>query len=83
MIAKIEELFKKGTSRQSSIGYIYYALGDLDRFFENMFASARNHTLQAVRVRLSPLFASARRDPRFVMLVIQAGRPMQAYKPTN
>ena len=83
MIAKIDELFKKGTSRQSSIGFIYYALGDLDRFFEYMFAAAKNHTMQAVRVRLSPLFAAARRDPRFVMLVIQAGRPMQAYRPTD
>ena len=82
-IAKIDELFKKGSSRQSSIGYIYYALGDLDRFFEYMFASAKNHTMQAVRVRLSPLYAEARKDPRFVMLVIQAGRPMQAYKPAG
>ena len=82
-IAKIDELFKKGTSRNSSIGYIYYALGDLDRFFEYMFASAKNHTMQAVKVRLSPMFAAARRDPRFVMLVIQAGRPMQAYKPAG
>ena len=78
VIAKIDELFKKGTSRQSSIGYIYYALGDFDRYFEYMVAAAKNPTLQAVRVRLSPLLASARRDPRFVMLVIQAGRPMQA-----
>jgi hypothetical protein len=39
--------------------------------------------MQAVRVRPSPLFAAARRDPRFVMLVIQAGRPMQAYKPAG
>ena len=83
MVAKIDELFKKGTSRHSSIGYIYYGLGDLDRFFEYMFASARNHTMQAVRVRLSPLFAAAREDPRFVMLIIQAGRPMQAYKPAG
>ncbi len=81
MIARIDELFKRGTSRHSSIGFIHYALGDLDRFFEYMFASARNHTMQAVRVRLSPLFATARRDSRFVMLVIQAGRPMQSYKP--
>ncbi len=80
MIAKIDEVFKKGSSRQSSIGYIYYALGELDRFFEYMVAAAKNHTLQAVRVRLSPLLAAARRDPRFVMLVIQAGRPMQASK---
>jgi adenylate cyclase len=82
-IAKIDEVFKKGTSRQSSIGFIYYALGDMDRFFEYMFASAKNHTMQAVRVRLSPLFAAARKDPRFVMLVIQAGRPMQAFKPSG
>ncbi len=83
MITKIDELFKKGTSRQTSIGFIYYALGDLDRFFESMSAAAKNHTLQAVRVRLSPLYAAARRDPRFVMLVIQAGRPMQAPKPVG
>ena len=82
-ISKIDEVFKKGTSRQSSIGYIYYALGDLDRYFEYMVASAKNHTLQAVKVRLSPLLAAARKDPRFVMLVIQAGRPMQAYKPVG
>jgi adenylate cyclase len=80
MISKIDELFKKGTSRQSSIGFIYYALGELDRFFEYMFAAAKNHTMQAVRVRLSPLFAEARKDPRFVLLVIMAGRPMQAAK---
>jgi len=83
LIAKIDEVFKKGTSRQSSIGYIYYALGDLDRFFEYMFAAARNHTMEAVRVRLSPLFAAARRDHRFVMLVIQAGRPMQSSRPAG
>ena len=80
-IAKIDEVFKKGTSRQSSIGYIYYALGDLDRFFEYMEAAAKDHTLQAVRLRLCPLFATARRDPRFVLMVIMAGRPMQAHRP--
>ena len=83
MIARLDELFKKGSSRQSSIGYIYYALGDTDRFFEYMMAAAKNHTLQAVRIRLCPLYAAARRDPRFVMMIIQAGRPMQAYKPRN
>jgi adenylate cyclase len=83
MIAKLDELFKKGTSRQSSIGYIYYALGDMDQFFEYMFAAAKSHRLQAVKVRLSPLLAAARRDPRFVRLVIQAGRPYQSYTPAR
>jgi adenylate cyclase len=83
MIAKIDELFRKGTSRQSSIGFIYLALGDLDKYFEYMFAAAKDHTMQAVRVRLSPLLAAARRDPRFVMLIIQAGRPMQSFRPAG
>ncbi len=81
VIARIDQLFKRGTSRQSSIGFIYHALGDLDRFFEYMFAAAKDHAMQAVRIRLSPLFADARRDPRFVMLVIMGGRPMQGTKP--
>jgi adenylate cyclase len=83
MIARIDEVFKKGTSRQSSIGFIHLALGDLDRFFEYMFASAKNHTMQAVRVRLSPLFAAARRDPRFIMLIITASRAMQGPGPAG
>jgi serine/threonine-protein kinase len=83
MIARIDELFKKGATRESSIGFIHLALGDLDRFFEYMFASARNHTMQAVRVRLSPLFAAARRDPRFIMLIITASRALQAYRPAS
>jgi adenylate cyclase len=82
-IGKIDEHFKRGTSRQSSIGYIYHALGDLDRYFEYMVAASKNHTLQAVKVRLSPLLSEARRDPRFVMLVIEAGRPMQSFKPAR
>jgi adenylate cyclase len=80
-IAKIDHHFKRGTSRQSSIGYIYHALGDLDRYFEYMVAASKNHTLQAVKVRLSPLLSAARRDPRFVMLVIESGRPMQSPRP--
>jgi adenylate cyclase len=80
VIAKIDQTFKKGSARYTSIGLIYFALGDLDKFFEHMFTAARNHTLPAARVRLSPLLSDARKDPRFVMLVIQAGRPMQAHK---
>jgi adenylate cyclase len=80
-IAKIDERFKKGHSRRAYIGYIYLAMGDLDRFFEFMFAAAENHTLQAVRVRLSPLLAVARQDPRFVQLVLQADRPYHGGHP--
>ncbi|MGI0084583.1 MAG: hypothetical protein ACREBQ_05830, partial [Nitrososphaerales archaeon] len=52
-----------------SIVMIYYALGDLDRFFELMFLALDNHTLSASTLLLSPLFATARKDPRFRELI--------------
>jgi adenylate cyclase len=70
VIAKLNEGGHEGTSRrQSSMGFIYYSLGDLDRFFDCMNISAREHTIQLGRVRLHPLFAAARKDPRFLELL--------------
>jgi len=80
MIEKLQETSREGYARQSSVGFIYYALGDLDRFFEVMFAAAKSHTMQAARIRMSPLFAGARRDSRFVELMSTYGRPVQAPK---
>jgi adenylate cyclase len=80
MIEKLQETSREGYARQSSVGFIYYALGDLDRFFEVMFATAKSHTMQAARLRMSPLFAGARRDSRFVQLMSTYGRPVQAPK---
>ena len=79
-IEKLREASHEGYARLSSIGFIHYALGDLDRFFEVMFASAKAHTMQAARIRMSPLLAGARRDPRFVELLSTYGRPVQAPK---
>jgi adenylate cyclase len=80
MIEKLQETSREGYARQSSVGFIYYALGDLDRFFEVVFATAKAHTMQAARLRMSPLFAGARRDLRFVQLMSTYGRPVQAPK---
>ena len=80
MIEKLQETSREGYARQSSVGFIYYALGDLDRFFEIMFSTAKAHTMQAARIRMSPLFAGARRDSRFVQLMSLYGRPVQAPK---
>ncbi|HYB78676.1 MAG TPA: adenylate/guanylate cyclase domain-containing protein [Thermoplasmata archaeon] len=77
-IQKLKETSKEGYARQSSVGFIYYALGDLDRFFEVMFVTAKAHTMQAARIRMSPLLAGARKDPRFVQLLSTYGRPVQA-----
>jgi adenylate cyclase len=80
MIEILQETSREGYARQSSVGFIYYALGDLDRFFGVMFATAKAHTMQAARLRLSPLFAGARKDARFVELMSTYGRPVQAPK---
>jgi tetratricopeptide (TPR) repeat protein len=80
MIEKLQETSREGYARQSSVGFIYFALGDLDRFFEVMFSTAKAHTMQASRLRMSPLFAGARRDSRFVQLMSTYGRPVQAPK---
>jgi adenylate cyclase len=80
MIEKLQETSREGYARHSSIGFIYYALGDLDRFFEVMFSTAKAHTMQAARIRMSPLFSNARRDSRFVQLMSTYGRPVQAPK---
>jgi len=70
VIAKLNDTGMEGSSRrQSSVGFIYYALGDLDRFFDCMHIAAREHTIQLGRIRLSPMFATARRDPRFLALL--------------
>ncbi len=80
MIERLQETSREGYARQSSVGFVYYALGDLDRFFEVMFAAAKAHTMQAARIRMSPLFAGARKDSRFVELMSTYGRPVQAPK---
>ncbi|MFZ1024513.1 MAG: adenylate/guanylate cyclase domain-containing protein [Thermoplasmata archaeon] len=81
MIAKFNESSRKGNSRQlSSAGFIYYALGDLDRYFECMTLAARAHTLQLIRVRLSPLLAAARKDTRLLELLATYARPIQPVK---
>ena len=70
VIARMSEARYQGSARShNSIGFIYYALGDLDRFFECMHLAVKEHTLQLARIRLSPLFAGARRDLRFLELL--------------
>jgi hypothetical protein len=44
---------------------VYGVLGDVDRFFEWAFASVDDRTATPQVVRLSPLLARMREDPRF------------------
>ena len=65
MIANLDATHEPGWSMSSSAGYIYLGLGDVDRFFQYMFTAARDHTLQFLTIRYSPLFNEVRKDPRF------------------
>jgi adenylate cyclase len=71
MIAKLDK--GAGWGGASQAGFIYYALGDMDKFFEYMFRAAENHTMGAQTLRYSPLFDKARKDPRMVEVFRKAG----------
>jgi adenylate cyclase len=73
MIAKLDSVHEQGWARASSAGYIYLALGDVDKFFDIMIRAAKDHTLPAVQLLYSPLVAEIRRDDRFKSLFTEAG----------
>jgi TolB-like protein/Flp pilus assembly protein TadD len=75
MIGKLDSAHDPGWARSSSAGYIYLALGDLDKFFEYMFRAADDHTLGVTTLRYNPMLESARPDPRFPEIFRRAGVP--------
>ncbi|MDA4124003.1 MAG: hypothetical protein OK438_00940 [Thaumarchaeota archaeon] len=64
MIAKLDSGKGPGWIGAPQAGFIYLALGDKDRFFEQMYRAAENHTFDPVTARYHPLFKKAREDPR-------------------
>lgn len=75
MIAKLDATHEPGWTLSSAAGFIYLAMGDMGKFFDYMFAAAKDHTLQITRLRFSPLYAEARKDPRFQQLLDVSGPP--------
>jgi TolB-like protein/Flp pilus assembly protein TadD len=73
MIAKLDK--GAGWGRSPYAGYIYYAMGDMDKFFEYMLRSAEDHTMPAQALRYSPLLEKARKDPRLGEAFRRAGLP--------
>ena len=67
-IRKIEER-KMGPVAYNYVAYIYFALGDMDRYFEYMKRAVEGHVMFANFVMYSPLLAKAREDPRYAELV--------------
>jgi adenylate cyclase len=64
IIAKLRESSREGSMVINIIGFIYYALGNLDGFFDSLNRSLKLHTFPAIELR-SPLFAQIRDDPRY------------------
>ena len=67
-ILRIEES-KIGPLAYNFVAYVYHALGDLDKYFENLGRALEEHSMIATFVMYSPLFAKAREDPRYKGLV--------------
>ncbi len=65
---KIEDA-KMGPMGFNFIGYVHYALGDLNSFFAYMDKALEAHALVTLILMYSPLFAQARADPRYPELV--------------
>jgi adenylate cyclase len=69
LILKIENSGGDGSVTLGMIGMIYYALGDMDKFFEYMNRAMDIHALPLGNLVNDPLYEKARRDPRFDKLI--------------
>ena len=69
MIKRIEQSSGQDTGAVSSVGMIYHALGDLDKFFECMNRAMDIHALMLGNLVNSPIYEDARRDPRMKKLL--------------
>jgi adenylate cyclase len=67
-IRKIEENWS-GSLDLNGIGFIYYALGDLDSYFTYLNRATDQHVLNYVYPMYCPLFAQGRTDPRYQALM--------------
>jgi tetratricopeptide (TPR) repeat protein len=74
-IRKIEENWS-GALDLNGIGFIHYALGDLESYFTYLSRAADQHLLQYVYPMYCPLFARARADPRYQELMEKLRKQM-------
>ncbi|HKW05416.1 MAG TPA: adenylate/guanylate cyclase domain-containing protein [Nitrososphaerales archaeon] len=64
VIREIEEK-RFGSTTLNDIGFINYALGDLDSYFAYIDRALDQHTLQYAYVFYCPLLSKSRQDPRY------------------
>ena len=66
---RLERREQKGETAGFHAGYVYFALGDMDAFLASMKRAFEHHNLPLLELLYSPLFASARSDPRLLDLL--------------
>jgi TolB-like protein/Tfp pilus assembly protein PilF len=64
VIRKIEES-RTGPLRFNDIAFVYYALGDLDSYFDYLNRAVDHHALNVGYALYCPLFERGRADPRY------------------
>jgi hypothetical protein len=72
-IRSLDESSKAGSANINAKCYIYWALGDRAAFLECMFKAVEMHALPGIPLRYSPLYSSARGDPRYKELFVRIG----------
>jgi TolB-like protein/Tfp pilus assembly protein PilF len=67
-----------GATNLNDVAFIYYALGDLDSYFAYINRATDQHTLRYTYALYSPLFAKAREDPRYQVLMGKVEKMVKA-----
>jgi adenylate cyclase len=63
-----------GATNLNDVGFIHYALGDLDSYFTYMNRAADQHTIQYAYAMYCPLFAEGRKSPKYRELLEKMDR---------
>jgi adenylate cyclase len=63
----------RASANVNAKGFIHWALGERDAFFECMFRAVEFHALPGIILRYSPVYSEARRDPRYAELFARIG----------
>ncbi len=73
IIRQLDHDFSGGATLDRTIGYFAYMFGDMGGLFGAMSRAVEGHVFDPFRMRYSPIFESARRDPRYRELMKKHG----------
>ncbi len=82
LIERLEERAKKGEMVAFFIGFLHFGLGETDAFVACMEEAFRHGTLPLLELLYSPLYASARADPR-IQDLLRRQRDQQSAPPSR